>query len=59
MNDFSQTGVFLADNVPGAPPVLYIGTEKVELDDGTALQWLQVILRYFEAKVREVVNRRH
>lgn len=59
MTELGKPKAFLTDGIPGEPPILYFGNHKMPLDDGTALLWLQVFIRYFENKVRSLIGAKH
>jgi hypothetical protein len=39
MNIDGKPFVFLTRTVPGKPPILWVGEQKIDLDSATALHW--------------------
>jgi hypothetical protein len=54
MNGYGKPFVFLTRSVPGSPPLLWVGTQKFELDRNTALHWANELMNYVVEELREV-----
>jgi len=54
MNGYGKPFVFLTRSVPGSPPLLWVGTQKFELDRATALHWANELMNYVVEELREV-----
>lgn len=53
MNGAGKPFVFLTRSVPGAPPILWVGNQKHDLDQATALHWLRELSEYFHEELRK------
>lgn len=59
MTVFGKPFVFLTRSVPGAPPILWVGNQKYELDKATSLHWLKELSEYFHEELTELERRSH
>jgi hypothetical protein len=59
VNGAGKPFVFLTRSVPGATPILWVGNQKYELDQGTCLHWLKELSDYFHEELRELERRNH
>jgi len=51
MNIDGKPFVFLTRSVPGNPPILWVGEQKIELDRATALHWHKELTEYFHEEL--------
>lgn len=42
------TIIYLQDSINGAPPTLCVGANKYPLTEGTAVQWLKVLVDFIQ-----------
>jgi len=54
MNATGKPFVFLTRSVPGSPPLLWVGTQKFEIDRATAIHWADELHKYITEELREV-----
>ena len=54
MNGAGKPFVFLTRTVPGNPPILWVGNQKFELDQATALHWQKELSDYFHDELRRL-----
>ena len=59
MNDAGKPRTFLAEGPNGAPPILYHGTQRIELDELTALAWLKTLTTWATGHLFELLRRTH
>lgn len=57
MNGAGKPFVFLTRSVPGAPPILWVGNQKFELDKGTAAHWCEELSKYICEEFRDSQRR--
>lgn len=52
MNGIGKPFVFLTRSVPGSPPLLWVGNQKIEIDRATALMWADELHKYAIEELR-------